>query len=136
MFKGGAKPQSIKNVLKKGPALILNNWEDDKIIHKSKILEIDWLMDKGLITEIEDGYFYLNKPFVETERLLYEDRTKVIMDKFGIKDIDLELKSLIKKFNTYNEIKDIAQTLIGKIADLRGQTVKEIHEDLGILFGE
>ena len=47
-----------------------------------------------------------------------------------------EVKALIKKFNNYNEIKDIAQALVGKIADLRGVSIKTVHEELGILFDE
>ncbi len=121
---------------KKNEIKLLNDWENEKVIHKRNILEYDWLIENKFITEIEDEYFYLNKPFTEVEKMLYEEKTNDIMCKYGISDIDSELKSLIKKFNTYNEIKDIAQSLIGKIAELRGQPIKEIHEELDILFEE
>lgn len=111
---------------------ILNKWETDKIIHKSKILEFDFLFDNDFITEIEDDYFYLNTPIYDVEKKYYDDMNKELMEKLGIDSLESGLKTLIKKVNKYNEIKDIAQVLIGKIADLRGVSLKEIYEELDI----
>ena len=39
-----------------------------------------------------------------------------------------ELDSIMKKMHDYNDIKDIAQILMGKIADIKYITIKEVHK--------
>jgi hypothetical protein len=44
--------------------------------------------------------------------------------------IDLnELDNIIDKLHVYNEIKDIAQIVMGKIAELKCITIKKVHQD-------
>ncbi|KAH8094698.1 DNA repair protein [Cristinia sonorae] len=38
----------------------------------------------------------------------------------------------IKLLHQYNEAKDAAQILIGKLATYRGTTIRQIHEDYGL----
>ncbi|KAJ1837760.1 hypothetical protein LPJ70_005726, partial [Coemansia sp. RSA 2708] len=38
----------------------------------------------------------------------------------------------IDRLHRYNDIKDAAQTLFGKLAELKGQTVKEIYGEYGV----
>lgn len=115
---------------------VLNNWEAEGVVHRDRILELGFLCDGGYITEVADGYFCLNTPFGDVERRFYEERCRALMAELGIKDVELELKALIRKFNRYNEIKEVAEALCSKIADLRGVSIKDIHNELGILFDE
>ena len=52
-----------------------------------------------------------------------ETEIKNLQMNYTIDDID----SIIKKLHTFNEIKDIAQILMGKIADIKLMTIKEVH---------
>ena len=61
-----------------------------------------------------------------------------------LKEVDAELGPLLEKYSEedvqsyidalheYNEVKDAAQILMGKLAELQGVTVKKIHEDFGL----
>ncbi|KZP10112.1 hypothetical protein FIBSPDRAFT_1051509 [Athelia psychrophila] len=42
----------------------------------------------------------------------------------------------IRLLHTYNEAKDAAQVLIGRLAALRGTTVRGVHEELGLGLGD
>lgn len=115
---------------------LLNDWEGEKIVSKDRILEFEFLRRKEYIEEIEDGYFYLTAPFSTVEKEFYDEKNRQLMKELKIENIDLELKALIKKFNDYNEIKDVAEMLCAKIADLRGVSMKDVHAELGILPDE
>ncbi|KAG8980903.1 hypothetical protein FRB94_010167 [Tulasnella sp. JGI-2019a] len=39
----------------------------------------------------------------------------------------------IKLLHEYNEIKDMAQVIIGRLASLKGTSIKQLHEDYGLL---
>ncbi|KAF8767221.1 DNA repair protein SWI5 homolog [Argiope bruennichi] len=43
-----------------------------------------------------------------------------------------QLKWYIDKLHEYNEIKDVAQMVMGRIAVLEQKTVREVHEDFGM----
>jgi hypothetical protein len=47
-----------------------------------------------------------------------------------------ELDSIIDKLHIYNEIKDIAQIVMGKIAELKGVTIKKVHQDYDADFND
>ncbi|KAL4261901.1 SWI5/SAE3 family protein [Pleurotus pulmonarius] len=51
------------------------------------------------------------------------------------RNVDAEkiVKEHIKLLHEYNEAKDAAQVLIGRLAGLREMTVREVHESLGLL---
>ena len=61
-----------------------------------------------------------------------------------LKEVDAELEPLLEKYSEedvqsyidalhkYNEVKDAAQILMGKLAELQGVTVKKVHEDFGL----
>ncbi|GFY55939.1 hypothetical protein TNIN_243361 [Trichonephila inaurata madagascariensis] len=61
-----------------------------------------------------------------------EDLKKEIKDlkEKGFKEDDL--KWYIDKLHEYNEIKDIAQMIMGKIAVLEQTTVRKVHEEFGM----
>ncbi|KAJ2080369.1 swi5-like zinc finger protein [Coemansia sp. RSA 988] len=42
----------------------------------------------------------------------------------------------IERLHRYNDIKDAAQILFGKLAELKGKTVKEIYEEHGVDFAD
>lgn len=114
----------------------LNKWEQDKIYRKDKILEFEFLSENGFITEIEDDYFYLNQPFPTVEKKFYDQLNEKLANELNLKNVDKEIESFIKKFNKYNEAKDIAECLMGKIADLKNCTIKEIHSEFGLQASE
>lgn len=45
---------------------------------------------------------------------------------------DEDVQDYIDALHEYNEVKDAAQMLMGKLAELQGVTVKKIHEDYGV----
>jgi hypothetical protein len=110
----------------------LNDWSKEKIVHRDSIKSFDFLMKNNYIKEIADHYFYLSEDIHRVEESFYKSKTIELAKSLGIDDISLEIKGFIKKLNTYNEIKDIAQCLMGKIADLRGVTIKKLHEDFDV----
>lgn len=111
----------------------MNDWQTAPIIHKGKILDFEFLCSSELIAEVADGYYQLSKPPEVVEAAVYGRKVREIMDKYNLVDLDKELKCLMKKFNTYNELKDIAQALIGRIADMRGVSIRKVHEELNIV---
>lgn len=110
----------------------LNNWNEDKIIHKGDILEWEFLIDNEYVTEIIDGFYYLNRPFYEVEMEFYKRKNALLRQTLGIKNVKSELKLLIKKFNEYNRIKDVAEELCGKIANLKEVPIRDVHKEFGI----
>ena len=53
----------------------------------------------------------------------------------SLKDLGLEVEELqghIKNLHEYNEIKDAAQIVLGRLAELEGVTVKEMHDKYGV----
>lgn len=59
-----------------------------------------------------------------------EDEINILQNKLG-KDKDAEaiVKTHIKLLHQYNEAKDATQILIGRLATLKGSTIRQIHED-------
>lgn len=113
---------------------IFNNWDEDKIIKKDQIKEFEFLKDNSYINEIEDDYYYLSANINDVERAFYEIENKKIANELDLKDVQKEITSFIKKLNNYNKAKDVAENLMGKIAELRGVTIKSVHEDLDMIF--
>ena len=112
----------------------LNNWNLTPVIHKNKIINYEYLIEEGYIIEIQDDYYCLKISFDEIEDQFYTRKVKELKQKLQIKDIENELKTFIKKLNKYNEFKDVAQALIGKIAELRGETIKDVYNSLGLEY--
>ncbi|RVD90946.1 DNA repair Swi5, partial [Tubulinosema ratisbonensis] len=98
------------------------------IIHKSKILNYDFLLENECLTLIEDDYYCLSKDLEDIKALFYDQEIKKLTKELEIQDVNLEIKNFISKLNKYNELKDIGQAMIGKIADLKGITIKEANE--------
>lgn len=102
----------------------LNNWEKLKIIHKNKIKKFEFLKKHKLIIHIESDYFY---SVDDIENKYY----KLKCDEIGLdEDVIEKVDEFIKKLNEYNEIKDVAEALIGKIAELKNLTIKEMRKEL------
>ncbi|KAF7678791.1 DNA repair protein SWI5 like protein [Astathelohania contejeani] len=121
---------------KKQTNLHFNDWSNCEIIYKDDIINFEFLQENNLIKEIEDGYYYLRDELKNIEKRYYLMKNKELAAQLNIHDIDVEIKKFIRKLNLYNEIKDIGQMLMGKIADLRGVTTRELHEEFGIIYDE
>lgn len=110
----------------------LNKWEETKIFRKDKILEFDFLNDNNLIIEIEDEYYCLSQPFNTVEKKYYDHLNEKLANELNLTNVNKEIENFIKKLNRYNEAKDVAESLMGKIADFRNCTIKEVHIDFGL----
>lgn len=47
-------------------------------------------------------------------------------------DEDAMKKKTINQLHIYNDIKDATQTVIGAVANIRGDTIKNIHKELDL----
>ncbi|XP_028394683.1 DNA repair protein SWI5 homolog [Dendronephthya gigantea] len=54
------------------------------------------------------------------------------IDELEIEYSEDELQMHIDKLHEYNEIKDVGQVLLGKIADIEGKTTKMMYEEYGL----
>ncbi|KAI5147965.1 hypothetical protein ENBRE01_0025 [Enteropsectra breve] len=111
---------------------MLNNWEQRKIIHRNDIFEFKLLHEKGFIKELCDDLFCLTVPQSTVEEVIYGVLISQKAKQMAIDDVDKEIQALIKKINQYNGIKDIADELIGILAENKGITIKQMHTDLGL----
>lgn len=112
----------------------LNNWNVEKVIHKDKILEFKFLSDKYLIEELIEGHFYLKRTFYDVELMYYSEMNKKLMQELNLKDPTKEVKQFVNSLKIYNKAKDIAESLIGKIAEFKGLPIKEIHKEMSVDF--
>ncbi|XP_041482181.1 DNA repair protein SWI5 homolog [Lytechinus variegatus] len=64
------------------------------------------------------------------ERLLELDKEISELKDEGLSEDELQLH--IKKIHEYNELKDMTQMLLGRIAMLEGVTTRELHEEMGL----
>lgn len=110
----------------------LNDWEHEKIIHEDKIKCIDFLREHEFITEIEEGYYYLNTPAQKVEELFYKEQLARAKQDVDIENIELEYKRYMDKLHHYNEVKDVLAAMVGQIAENRNVPVKEIYEEIEI----
>lgn len=46
--------------------------------------------------------------------------------------VETDVKNVMKLLHEYNEIKDVTQIVLGRLASLEGQTLKEVHERFGL----
>lgn len=99
-------------------------WQKHKIVHESKINDFKFLMDHNLIKHIGLGYYHAISDF---ENEFYKAKCKTMNISA---DIDEKVCSFIKKLNTYNELKDCCESLIGKIAEIRGVRLVEIRKEV------
>ncbi|KCZ75565.1 hypothetical protein H311_03457 [Anncaliia algerae PRA109] len=105
-----------------------NDWLNTPIIHKDKIKNFDFLFENNFIELIEEDYYYLTKDFKNIKMEYYTRKVEELINELGITDVTTEIKAFIGKLNKYNELKDIGQALMGKIADLQGITIKDANE--------
>ncbi|ELQ76658.1 putative DNA repair protein, Swi5 protein [Trachipleistophora hominis] len=101
----------------------LNNWQKNKIIHKSKITAFDFLLENHLIKHIDMDYYYA-VPDIENQFYKVKCESMNMPD-----DVEAVVKNFIRKLNTYNELKDCCESLVGKIAELRGVRIKDVREE-------
>lgn len=107
----------------------LNNWNKTPVIRKKDILNFQFLDSRGYLDEIEQEYYCLNTDFSTVELEFYRAESAALADRLGIEDVSVEIKRFIQKLSLYNELKDIAEALLGRIADLRGVTIKDVHNE-------
>lgn len=108
---------------------LFNNWSSTPIISKPNISNFDFLLTHSLITHIDFNYYYLNNPNTNLELFYYKIKNQELATKLNITNIDNSLKQFINELNLYNEIKDVADALIGKISELRGVSLKSVREE-------
>ncbi|KAM0679727.1 hypothetical protein GINT2_002137 [Glugoides intestinalis] len=108
----------------------LNNWDELKIIHKCNILHFDFLYEHDYIKEITEDYYFLVGSLSDVEKAFYDNLNAALANELDLQDPQKEINEFIKKLNRYNNAKDAAQSLIGKIAELKSTTIKEINEEL------
>lgn len=128
----GISPSLMKKDKRYEEPTLLNNWKEEEIIKKENIINFDFLMKRSYIKEIEGGYYYLDVDIDTVELELWKFKNEELANILNITDINKEIKQHIKNLNRYNELKDIAQALIGRIAELRQTTVKQVHEELDL----
>ncbi|XP_034238455.1 DNA repair protein SWI5 homolog [Thrips palmi] len=46
--------------------------------------------------------------------------------------IETDVKTVMSLLHKYNEIKDATQIVLGRLASLEGQTLKQVHERFGL----
>jgi hypothetical protein len=109
---------------------LLNNWKLDKVIHKDKILNFDILISKNCLKEVDKDYFYLIFPLEVCESFILEIRNKELASDLGITEVEKEIKNFINQLNKYNELKEIGETLVHKIAERKGKTSKQIFNEM------
>ena len=114
---------------------IFNDWFANKIIHKDKILNFDFLNRKGFIKSIQDTeYYFLTESIDTVEYELYKYFNEKISNEMNIEDCNIEIKKFIKNLHVYNELKDIGQALVNKIAERKNTTSKEILKEMDYDF--
>lgn len=111
---------------------LFNNWHDTPIIHQSNIINYSFLESHSLITHLDSEYYYLNNPDMNLELFYYQEKNKDLAHILSINDVDASIKVFIDDLNTYNEIKDIADALMGKISELRGVSLMTVREEFGL----
>lgn len=107
----------------------LNNWDKTPVIKRQSILNFEFLSTHGHLQEIEDGYYFLLHDLGTVELDFYMSKSLELAGKLGIKNLDVEIKEIIKKINIYNELRDIGNTFLGKLAEIRNTTIKCVHEE-------
>lgn len=60
------------------------------------------------------------------EKRLAEKCSRISDDEATIK------KRTIEQLHIYNDVKDAAQTVIGAVANIRGDTIKYVHKELNL----
>ncbi|KIM34216.1 hypothetical protein M408DRAFT_19156 [Serendipita vermifera MAFF 305830] len=68
-----------------------------------------------------------NRDLNETEREI-----QLLQEKLGNEDPEKVVKRHIKLLHEYNESKDAAQALMGKLAVIHGVSVRHMHEKFGL----
>ncbi|KAM0686400.1 swi5-like zinc finger protein [Conglomerata obtusa] len=111
----------------------MNDWNKQEIFHKTNIKNFDFLHSQSHIKHIADDFYYLSVDSTKLEELFYSYKTEQLAKKLNITNIEGEIKNFIKKLNLYNEVKDIADAMMGKISELRGCTIQELHDEYDII---
>lgn len=107
----------------------LNPWSVMKIIHKNKIKEFNFLLKNDLIVHIESDFYYSVK---KIEEKYYKLKYEEICKELGLNEnIEGEIQRFIRNLNEYNELKDCAEALIGKLAELKNVSIKEMRDQIG-----
>lgn len=70
----------------------------------------------------------------EIEKL--ETENQDIKSRLDIDDIEYALKEHIRKMHEYNDVKDNVQLLLGKLAEFKGCTIKEMYKEYDLDFND
>lgn len=110
---------------------VINDWSQHKIIHRSKILNFDFLNSKNYISHIDSDYYYLNENIEVVEHDIYKYCNEKAKNEMNIENESYEIKKFIKDLHVYNELKEICESLVNKIAEKKETTSKEIFKEMG-----
>ncbi|XP_040818678.1 DNA repair protein SWI5 homolog [Ochotona curzoniae] len=86
----------------------------------SKTAQADGVTEDSLLLDIEK--------LKEKRELLDKEISQLISDGYSVD----ELEDHISQLHEYNDIKDVGQMLLGKLAVIRGVTTKELYPEFGL----
>ena len=71
---------------------------------------------------------------LQTANMLEEEigQKELLLEKYSVAEIEDFNKKYIKKLHQYNELKDCGQLFLGKIAQIKGVTTKEIYSEFNL----
>lgn len=110
---------------------VINDWSTQQIIHKTKILNFEFLLSKNYISHIYEDYYYINEKIELVEHDIYKFCNEKLKAEMSIENENVEIKKFIKDLHVYNEIKEICEALVNKIAEKKETTSKEIFKEMG-----
>lgn len=86
------------------------------------------MIESNFIKMLEDDYYFvINKNY---EITYYKELNEKMAEELKIENVKGSIEKYIKELNTYNEIKDIVDAMVGKIAEYRGISIVEMREEL------
>lgn len=86
------------------------------------------MIESNNIKMLEDDYYFvINKNY---EITYYKELNEKMAEELKIENVKGSIEKYIKELNTYNEIKDIVDAMVGKIAEYRGISIVEMREEL------
>ncbi|ORD99214.1 hypothetical protein A0H76_1218 [Hepatospora eriocheir] len=115
---------------------IFNLFKNQRILNKDEICDFDLLNELNLLKKVGDERYELNECLEQSELQYLIHKNKQLKNKLQIYSVEESYKNYMEKLHEYNEIKDVLQSMIGKISELKGVTIKKINKELEVNFDE
>ena len=85
------------------------------------------------LQKTQDGiYFKKNQITVQDEIKFLKWKIELLQCNASQVEMSETIKEHMNHLHEYNELKDIGQIIIGKIAEIKGMTTKEIYSEYGL----